>query len=105
VLPASSPNAVPAQIISVGELNSRAERLITPLYPEDAKKMFMQGKVRVQVTIDENGNVIAAKANSGKPLLRFSAESAARRSKFEPVILGKKAVKATGFIVYNFTLP
>ena len=104
-LPAFSPNADSAQIISVGELNSRAERLIMPSYPENAKKMFMQGKVRVQVTIDENGNVIAAKANSGKQLLRFSAESAARRSKFEPVMLDDQAVKATGFIVYDFNLP
>jgi TonB family protein len=104
-IPAYSPNAGPAQIVSVGELNSRAERLVKPSYPEDAKKMFMQGKVTVQITIDENGNVIAAKANSGKALLRFYAETAAHRSKFEPVMLNNQAVKATGFIVYNFTLP
>jgi TonB family protein len=104
-LPAFSPKANPAPIISVGDLNKRAERLITPSYPENAKKMFMQGKVRVEITIDENGNVIAAKANSGKQLLRVSAESAALRSKFEPVMLDDQAVKAMGFIVYNFTLP
>jgi TonB family protein len=100
-----APNGVnPEQIISYGELNSRATRLIIPVYPPEAKKMFIQGIVTVQVTIDEEGNVISAKANSGQGLLRFSAETAARKSKFLPVIVSNQTVKATGFIVYNFSL-
>jgi TonB family protein len=67
--------------------------------------MHIQGKVKVQITIDESGNVISAKADSGKGLLRFSAESAALRSKFEPISVNDQTVKANGFIVYNFILP
>lgn len=104
-LPASSEKANLPQTVTVGELNSRAIRLITPLYPLDAKKIRIQGKVTIQITIDENGNVISAKANSGHALLRFSAENAARKSKFVPIIIDNQTVKATGFIIYNFILP
>jgi len=56
----------------------------------------------VQVTIDENGGVISAIAVTGHPLLRSSAEQAARSAKFTPPILGGKAVKVSGVIFYNF---
>jgi TonB family protein len=104
-LSASLERINPPQVISHGELNSRATKLVTPTYPPEAKRMHIQGKVKVQITIDESGNVISAKANSGKGLLRFSAESAARRSRFEPISVNDQTVKANGFIVYNFILP
>ncbi len=102
--PVSSEKVNLPQTVTVGELNSRAIRLITPLYPPDAKKFRIQGKVTVQITIDENGNVISARANLGNGILRLSAESAARKSKFVPIRINNQTVKATGFIVYNFTL-
>lgn len=94
---------VPAQITNVGELVSRAVRMSTPAYPADVRRMGIQGKITVQIEIDEEGDVISAKANSGNGMLRNSAEDAARRSKFKPVLINNKPVKATGFIVYSFT--
>jgi protein TonB len=76
-----------------------------PLYPPYAKSMLVEGKVTVQITIDENGNVISAKADSGNGLLHSSAETAARNTKFKPLTVNNQNVKATGFIVYNFFLP
>jgi len=35
-------------------------------------------------------------------LLRAASEDAARKSKFKPTLVGNRAVKATGFITYNF---
>jgi len=64
--------------------------------------MRASGPVTVQVMIDENGAVLSAHAVSGNPLLRDSAEAAARRSRFTPVRLSGQAVKATGFVSYNF---
>jgi len=55
------------------------------------------------VTVDEKGNVVAASAVSGHPLLRASAVQAARQSKFSPTLLSGKPVKVKGIIVYNFT--
>jgi TonB family protein len=56
----------------------------------------------VEVTIDENGNVISAKAVSGHPLLQSAAVAAARLAKFKPTLLEGKPVKVIGVIVYSF---
>jgi TonB family protein len=64
--------------------------------------MGASGQVAVQVLIDEAGNVISAKATSGNPLLRPSAEAAARQSKINPIKVGNQSVKATGVLLYNF---
>jgi protein TonB len=60
------------------------------------------GTVTVQVTIDESGNVVAAQAVSGHPLLQAAAVAAARQAKFSPTLLSGKPVKVTGVLTYNF---
>ena len=99
--PTPSP-AAPPQNVNVGVMNSRAVRLTTPAYPQSARQANAAGEVRVQISVDEQGNVTSAKAVSGHPLLRSSAEAAARQSRFNPVKVGDRAVSATGFLVYNF---
>jgi protein TonB len=56
----------------------------------------------VQVTIDEQGKVISAKANCGIIEFVEVSEDAARRSKFSPTLINGQPVKVTGVIVYNF---
>ncbi len=99
----SSPNRLPiAKVISGGVLNGKATNLVKPPYPSAARAVRASGAVNVQVTVDEKGDVIFASAVSGHPLLRASAVSAARSSKFSPTLLSGKPVKVTGVIVYNF---
>ena len=93
--------AVPKQV-SMGIINGKAVKLVQPPYPPAAKAVRASGAVNVQVTIDEDGNVISASAVSGHPLLRQSAEQAARDSKFSPTMLSGQPVKVTGLVVYNF---
>lgn len=88
--------------VELGQLNSLALKMAMPVYPEIAKKLGASGKVNVQITLDEEGKVVAAKATNGNSLLRAAAEEAARRTKFKPATVSGQAVKATGFIVYNF---
>ncbi len=88
--------------INAGILNSRAVNLPKPAYPPNAKLMHADGQVAVQVSVDEAGNVTAAKATSGNPLLRASAEAAARQSKFNPVLINNRAVPVNGVVLYNF---
>ena len=64
--------------------------------------MRADGQVAVQVVLDEAGNVTSAKATSGNPMLRQSAEAAARQSKFNPVRVNNQAVPASGVVLYNF---
>lgn len=88
--------------ISGGVVNGKASNLVKPIYSTAAKAVRAQGRVEVQVTIDEEGRVISADAISGNPLLIPSALSAARLSKFTPTTLSNQKVKVTGIIVYNF---
>ncbi len=62
----------------------------------------MSGTVSVQVTIDEEGNIISAHAVSGHPLLYAASVEAAMKAKFTPTLLCGKPVKVTGVITYNF---
>jgi TonB family protein len=94
--------AAPRGPVSGGVLNGKAVNLVKPAYPAIAKAAHASGQVTVQVTIDENGNVISAHAVSGHPLLQAAAVNAARGSKFTPTTLSGQTVKVTGVIVYNF---
>lgn len=99
----SPPKPEPPKTVSGGVVNGRAVNLVKPPYPPAARAVRASGAVNVQVTIDENGNVVSASAVSGHPLLKQAAESAARASKFSPTLLSGQKVKVTGIIVYNFT--
>lgn len=83
-------------------LNGKATSLPKPEYPAAARAVRASGAVNVQVTIDEQGNIISARAVSGHPLLRQAAEEAARNAKFAPTLLEGKPVEITGIVVYNF---
>lgn len=99
--PAIKPSKPPTPYIGVA--NGKATSLPKPAYPAPALALNVQGKVDVQITIDEGGKVISAKAASGHPLLRPAAERAAWNVRFSPTLLNNQPVKVTGVIVYNFT--
>lgn len=99
--PAAAPAANVPEMISVGQINN-AIKLAMPVYPAMAKQMNVQGKVVVQVTLDEEGKVVSVKATSGPTALRAVSEDAAKKSKFNVVKIGDKPVKATGYVVFNF---
>ena len=90
------------RIISGGVVNGKALSLPRPAYPREARNERASGAVSVQVIIDEEGNIISAKAISGHELLREAAEQAARGAKFSPTLLQGIPVKVSGVIVYNF---
>jgi protein TonB len=100
--PPPPPKPTPHAPISGGVLNGKAVRLVQPPYPPIARSAHAAGQVVVQVLIDENGNVVAAHATSGHPLLTAAAVNAARASKFTPTKLSGQPVKVNGVIIYNF---
>jgi protein TonB len=97
--PAPTPPRAP---ISGGVLNGKAISLPKPPYPAIAKQAHASGTVVVQVTIDENGGVMAAHAVSGHPVLQAVCVAAARQARFSPTKLSGQPVKVTGVITYNF---
>lgn len=88
--------------ISGGVLNAKAISLPKPAYSPIARAAKASGTVIVQVTVDENGNVVSAQAVSGHPLLQAASVAAARSAKFSPTRLSGQPVKVTGVIQYNF---
>ena len=86
-----------------GVMNGSATYLPKPVYSAAAIAMQAKGTVNVQITIDEDGRVISAKAVNGHIVLRPAAEAAAWKAKFNPTTLSGVPVKVTGVIVYNFT--
>ena len=88
--------------ISGGVLNGKAISLPTPEYPTVARQAKASGTVVVRVTIDEDGNVIAAHAVSGHPLLQAASVAAARQARFSPTLLMGEPVKVVGVITYSF---
>jgi TonB family protein len=89
--------------ITGGVLNGKAISLPLPSYSPIARAANATGSVMVQITIDEEGNVVSANAVTGHPLLRASAVTAAREAKFSPTKLNGQAVKVTGVLQYTFS--
>ena len=85
-------------------LNGKAISLPTPEYPVIARQAQASGSVTVQVTVDEEGNVISANAMTGHPLLRAAAVAAAQKAKFSQTRLNGELVKVTGVLTYFFTV-
>ena len=103
-VPVVEPVKVP-EVMNLGILTTgNAIKMVTPIFPPMAKKSNIEGRVTVEVELDDQGNVTAAKAVTGPQLLRNAAEDAARRSKFKPAMFGSLPRKAIGTITYNFTL-
>lgn len=100
--PAAPPRKPP--VVSKGVITSEALSLPKPVYPEMAKRMQLQGKVTIQVLIDETGKVISAHVLDGHPLFKQAAERAAFQARFSPTRLSDQPVKVSGVISYNFVL-
>lgn len=75
------------------------------VYPEDAKKDKMEGKIFVKAIIDEKGNVIETKIEKGEnKLLCSAAEKAVKATKFTPGEKDGKKVKAEVIVPIFFKL-
>lgn len=103
--PAPTPPSSERKTISGGVLNGKANSLPKPVYPAIARAARASGTVVVQVTIDESGKVITARAVGGHPLLQQAAVQAAYGARFSPTLLSGQPVKVTGVITYNFIAP
>jgi TonB family protein len=81
-----------------------AIRRVQPDYPASARSARQAGTVSVEIVINENGDVISARAISGSDLLKNAAARAARAWKFKPSMRDGKPVKSTSSITFNFKL-
>jgi TonB family protein len=85
-------------------LTGQATRRVEPVYPRMAMAAKIRGAVVVEVTIDEDGDVLTARALSGHPLLKDSALKAALGWRFTPTELDGSPVSVVGALTFNFNL-
>jgi protein TonB len=77
-----------------------------PSYTDDAQAAAVEGKVRVQLTVDETGTVIDVKLIQGLGHgLDEAALQAARKAIFEPALRCGRPARATFTIAMRFKLP
>jgi TonB family protein len=70
---------------------------VTPKYPELARKMHLVAKVKIEVKVAPNGDVIKTSVVGGHPVLVQSAEEAAKQWKFEA------GTQSTEIILFTFS--
>jgi TonB family protein len=75
-----------------------------PVYPPDAKKAKVQGKVVIDATIDKEGNVADAQPVSGPPMLKNSALDAVKQWKYKPYLLNGEPVEVETTINVTYSL-
>lgn len=90
--------------VDVGSLIAYATQQPAPIYPPIARTMRATGVVRVDVTVNENGEVANIEKLTGPALLQNAAKDAIKKWKFKPFVRDGQPVKATGFVSFNFNL-
>ncbi len=70
-------------------------------YPPAARAVRATGQVAIDLSIDNEGNVVTAKAISGHPLLRAASEHAVRFWKYEKVAIDSPIRPETVYLEYS----
>ena len=66
------------------------DEIAKPVYPEEARKQGIQGKVIVRVLVNQDGVVTRACVRKGHRLLREASIDAALRSRYLPVLINDR---------------
>ncbi|MEZ5426326.1 MAG: energy transducer TonB [Pyrinomonadaceae bacterium] len=82
-------------------INSKAISIPKPDFPKATSRQNYKGVIRVGLVIDEQGNVISAKAFEGPMELYDAAEKAALQAKFTPTFFFGRPWKVTSEISFN----
>ena len=98
------PATLSAGPMEVGSLIAYATTRQAPIYPPAAKSMRATGIVKVEVTIDESGEVAEVQKTTGPSLLQTAAKDAIRKWRFKPFLRDGQPVRAVGFVNFNFSL-
>jgi TonB family protein len=85
-----------------GVLNMKILNEPLPTYPQKAKDMNIQGRVEVQLLINEDGEVIFANPLSGPEEFWAECVKAAVTARFKPARLSGEPVKITGRVNFDF---
>lgn len=93
--------AAPNEQKSTGDSALKNIHKVNPEYPDEAKRNRIQGEVRVEITVNDAGEVIDARAVSGDEILGQASVKAAKQFRFENGF--HKTVVAS--LTFSFVLP
>jgi TonB family protein len=82
---------------------SKLIRRVQPIYPDEAKRKRLSGRVVLAVAVDQNGSVEEIIVKSGHPLLAAASILAVQQWKYSPTLINGKPVPvvATVTTVFN----
>lgn len=78
--------------------------IVQPEYPALAREAHIQGQVRIDAVLDEQGNVVEMKVVSGPPLLYQAALDALKKWKYEPTYLNDQPIAVQMIVTITFQL-
>jgi TonB family protein len=99
-----SPNASGPHTVPAGEMMKYVLTKVPPVYPEDAKKARIQGKVVLDAIIGKDGTVENLKVVSGPDPLQQSAFDAVRQWTYKPFLVNGDPVEVKTTINVIYTL-
>jgi TonB family protein len=72
-------------------------------YPAEAREQHIEGNVTTWILVSRTGEVEYVKVDNAEPALAKSAEDAARKLKFKPILKDGKPAQMVARVSYNFT--
>src|SRR4029434_10152305 len=79
--------AVPQLLVPFEVMQQRISHQVVPSYPEDARRMGVQGAVALDVVVNPEGRVTQVKVTSGPEALSPAATEAVRWWRYQPYLL------------------
>jgi TonB family protein len=77
---------------------------VAPVYPSEAKRDHVQGRVSLEVTIDKEGHVVSVSPLEGPTALVQSAVDAVSQWVYRPTLLNGEPVSVITTVDVNYTL-
>src|SRR5205085_9633523 len=95
------------QRIRVGAAVQQSNLLqsVSPIYPPLAMQARIQGVVRFNVLVGQDGHIINVTLVSGHPLLVSAAQDALKQWVYRPTLLNGDPVEVVTMVDVNFLLP
>ena len=85
-----------------GVLNLKVLNQLEATYPQKAKDKNIQGRVEIELLVNEDGEVIFTNPLSGPEELWAESVKAAVAARFKPLTLSGEPVKITGRLILDF---
>jgi TonB family protein len=88
------------QEVKTDDLARKPKARVAPIYPEMARRLNIEGTVKLAVVVAPNGTVKSSKAVGGHPLLVNAAVNAMKQWKFEAA-----PTESSGIVEFKFQPP